>query len=94
LRLEYRTRLKSYLEGQLRELEGRGTEAPTGGTPSGAQGGQGAQGAPTQPQGAPAGQGGGSPFSAGSPVAGSDGPSGPPQQPGSSYRLDEGSDQR
>ena len=27
---EYRSRLKSYLEGQLRELDGRGSEAPAG----------------------------------------------------------------
>lgn len=90
---EYRGRLKSYLEGQLRELEGRSTEAPSGGSP----GGGGAGGGSSQPQGQPASQGaqqgGGSPFSAGAPVAGSDGPSGPPQQPGG-YSLDEGSDQR
>jgi hypothetical protein len=28
---EYRTRLKTYLESQLRDLEGRGTAAPTDG---------------------------------------------------------------
>jgi DivIVA domain-containing protein len=86
---EYRGRLKSYHQGQLRELEGKGTEAPSGGSGGGSS--------PQQPQGAPASQGapqGGSPFSAGSPVSGSDGPGGPPQQPGSGFSLDEGSDQR
>lgn len=88
---EYRGRLKSYLEGQLRELEGRGTEAPAGspgGPPGGASGGQ--QGAPQQGQ---SGQPARSPFSPGAPV-GSDVPSGPPQQPGSGFALEDGSDQR
>jgi DivIVA domain-containing protein len=86
---EYRTRLKSYLEGQLRELEGRGTEAPSG-SPGGAggQGGQSGQGG--QQPGQPA----RSPFTPGSPVGGET-PGGPPQQPApSGFALDEGSDQR
>jgi len=33
---EYRTRLKTYLESQLRDLEGRGSAAPAGGTRNGA----------------------------------------------------------
>lgn len=88
---EYRGRLKSYLEGQLRELEGRGTEAPAAGQggPGPAQAGQ--PGQPGQPAQA---QPGRSPFSPGAPVGGGEGPSGPPQQPGSGYALDEGSDHR
>jgi DivIVA domain-containing protein len=79
---EYRSRLKSYLEGQLRELDGRSTEAPAAG-----QGGQGqppAQPTAGQPQGQSQGQPQGqrSPFAPGAPVGGGDQPSGPPQQPG------------
>jgi DivIVA domain-containing protein len=76
---EYRSRLKNYLEGQLRELDGSSTSAPAvqGG---GGQGGQPPQGQP--PQGQPTGQGAParSPFAPGAPVGG-DAPSGPPQQP-------------
>lgn len=86
---EYRARLKSYLEGQMRELEGRAsTEAPqrpAGGGQPGAPGQPGQQGQPGQPgQGAPQ----RSPFSSGSPVGGGDGPGGPPQQPGGGYRVE------
>jgi DivIVA domain-containing protein len=76
---EYRSRLKNYLEGQLRELDGSSTSAPA------VQGG-GGQGQPPQgqqaPQGQPTGQGAParSPFAPGAPVGG-DTPSGPPQQP-------------
>ena len=86
---EYRGRLKSYLEGQLRELEGRGSEAPgqSGGGASGGQPGQ--SGQPAQP-GQSGQQQSRSPFSPGAPVGGGDGPSGPPQQPGSGYPVDEG----
>ena len=73
---EYRSRLKSYLEGQLRELDGRSTDAPAGG-----QGGQPNQGQPAPAQAAPAQQGQRSPFAPGAPVGGGDQPSGPPQQP-------------
>ena len=106
---EYRTRLKSYLEGQLHELEGRRTDSPAPGNQSG-QSGQSGQGGQPGQAGAPGGQGtapqapqapagadqpGRSPFSPGAPVGGGDGrPSGPPQQPSSGYQLDEGSDQR
>ncbi|HEX7187080.1 MAG TPA: DivIVA domain-containing protein [Actinomycetes bacterium] len=93
---EYRGRLKTYLEGQLRELEGRATDAPAsaGGQSSSATQG----GAPQQAgQGAAPAQGGSparSPFSPGAPVGGGDSsPSGPPQQP-QGYVLDEGSDHR
>jgi DivIVA domain-containing protein len=93
---EYRTRLKSYLEGQLRELEGRGSEAPGGQ----AGGGQAAAPSPAgggQPQGQQGQQGqpARSPFSPGAPVGGGDTPGGPPQQAApSGFALDEGSDQR
>src|SRR3954447_4480345 len=76
---EYRTRLKSYLEGQLRELDSRGSEAP-----SGSRGTDNAH----QPQQR-------SPFSAGAPVGnqgGQNGPSGPPQQAPTGFGLDEGHD--
>ncbi len=86
---EYRSRLKSYLEGQLRELDGRGSEAPAGQAQQGQPGQQG-QPAPQgqQPQGQPAQQGqqpgqaapARSPFAPGAPV-GEQSPSGPPQQP-------------
>lgn len=89
---EYRGRLKSYLEGQLRELEGRTSEAPggtSGGGPNQPSGGQPTSG---QPTGGQQGQGqqGRSPFSPGAPVGGGDGPSGPPQQPTPGFALDEG----
>ncbi|MDQ1586220.1 MAG: hypothetical protein QOH80_1585 [Actinomycetota bacterium] len=91
---EYRTRLKSYLETQLRELEGRGSEAPAGQRP--AQQGQPPAGGPVgqQPrspftQGAPVGQHGGAPGPA------SDAPGGPPQQASASgYTLEEGPEPR
>jgi hypothetical protein len=35
---EYRTRLKTYLESQLRDLAGRGSAAPSDGRTSGTQG--------------------------------------------------------
>jgi DivIVA domain-containing protein len=82
---EYRSRLKSYLEGQLRELDGRTTEAPAAGQGQGPSQGQGqSQSQPQgqtqgQPQGQPQGQR--SPFAPGAPVGGGDQPSGPPQQP-------------
>jgi DivIVA domain-containing protein len=92
---EYRTRLKSYLESQLHELEGQSTQAPApsrgnqpppGGAPAG---------------GAPAGRdlsqpGQSSPFSPGTPVGGSgnNGPSGPPQQAPSGFALDDGTEPR
>jgi DivIVA domain-containing protein len=88
---EYRGRLKSYLEGQLRELDSRSSEAPggQGGQGSGGQGGQGSGGQPAGGQpGQP--QQSRSPFSPGAPVGGGDGPSGPPQQPTPGYALDEG----
>ena len=72
---EYRSRLKNYLEGQLRELDGSTSSAPA--VQAGGQPPQG-QPAPGQPagQGTPA----RSPFAPGAPVGG-DAPSGPPQQP-------------
>ncbi len=86
---EYRTRLKSYLEGQLRELEGRSTEAPAGqggsGGPGGASGPGGSQpgGQGSQPgQGA---QGGGQPARTsqpGQPAGESGGRPGQSSQPG------------
>ncbi|HET8969412.1 MAG TPA: DivIVA domain-containing protein [Candidatus Nanopelagicales bacterium] len=87
---EYRGRLKSYLEGQLRELDSRSSEAPgqQGGQAQqgGGQGGQGQQGG----QGGQGQPGGRSPFAPGAPVGGGDSPSGPPQQPGSGFALDDG----
>jgi hypothetical protein len=69
---EYRSRLKSYLEGQLRELDGRTGEAGAAAA-TGQQSGQSpAQQSPGQPAR--------SPFAPGAPVGG-DSPSGPPQQP-------------
>jgi DivIVA domain-containing protein len=91
---EYRTRLKSYLEGQLRELEGHGSQAPaarpTGGPPQGGQPGggqQGDQGGQSAPR---------SPFSPGAPVGstGNNSPSGPPQQAPSGFALDDGREPR
>jgi DivIVA domain-containing protein len=80
---EYRTRLKSYLEGQLRELDGRPTQAP------GAPGSSG----PANPVGQPAGSGqpgqpSRSPFSPGAPVGGNSGG----QQSPSGFGIDEGGD--
>ncbi|MGH8970074.1 MAG: DivIVA domain-containing protein, partial [Actinomycetes bacterium] len=78
---EYRSRLKSYLENQLRDLDSRASEAPAGQQQAG-QGGQPNQPGPAgQPnQGAPAGAPR-SPFAPGTPVGGGDRPGGPPQQP-------------
>jgi DivIVA domain-containing protein len=115
---EYRTRLKSYLEGQLRELEGHGSQAPAarpGGQPppGGGQQQAGGQQQGGAPQGGPQ-QGGGpqggsqpgeggvgqsaprSPFSPGAPVggAGSNSPSGPPQQAQSGFALEDGREPR
>ena len=59
---EYRSRLKSYLESQLRELDVRATQAPSGGSPGGPPSSGG------QPQGQP-GQAPRSPFSPGAPWA-------------------------
>src|SRR3954447_14063180 len=86
---EYRSRLKNYLEGQLRELDGRATDGPAGGASNAAgqphQGQPAPQGQPQgqQPQGQQQGQPQGqrSPFAPGAPVGGGDQPSGPPQQP-------------
>jgi DivIVA domain-containing protein len=83
---EYRSRLKSYLEGQLRELDGRtgeaGAAAPAAAA-TGQQSGQ-PQGQQSPAQQSPAQQSPGqparSPFAPGAPVGG-DSPSGPPQQP-------------
>jgi DivIVA domain-containing protein len=85
---EYRSRLKNYLEGQLRELDGRSTDAPAGQAAPGQPGqgpqpgqGQGQPGQGQQPgQAAPAAAPARSPFAPGAPVGG-DAPSGPPQQP-------------
>jgi DivIVA domain-containing protein len=82
---EYRSRLKSYLEGQLRELDGRTTQAPSGGSPGGpggpggppSSGGQPAQGQPGQSR---------SPFSPGAPVGGNSAG----QQSSSGFSVDEG----
>ena len=75
---EYRSRLKSYLEGQLRELDGRTTQAPSGGSPGGppSSGGQPAQGQPGQSR---------SPFSPGAPVGGNSAG----QQSASGFSVDE-----
>jgi DivIVA domain-containing protein len=82
---EYRSRLKSYLEGQLRELDGRTTQAPSGGSPGGpagppSSGGQPGQGQPGQAR---------SPFSPGAPVGGN---SAGQQQSSSGFSVDEGGD--
>jgi DivIVA domain-containing protein len=80
---EYRTRLKSYLEGQLRDLESRASDAPSGSR-------SGETGPPSQ-HGQPQAQR--SPFSPGAPVGqGHNGPGGPPQQAPSGFALDEGQD--
>ena len=92
---EYRTRLKAYLETQLRELEGRSTEAPGGGRPGGQQP------AGQQPAGAQSGQPQGgdqqrSPFTAGAPVGqpSGDNPGGPPQQASSGFQLEDNNQDR
>jgi DivIVA domain-containing protein len=87
---EYRSRLKSYIENQLRELVGRGSEAP-----SDQHGGQpGPSGSGDRPSGdrAPGGQPARSPFAPGAPVGqrGTDGPSGPPQQAPSGFIIGDG----
>jgi vacuolar-type H+-ATPase subunit H len=74
---EYRSRLKSYLESQLRELDVRATQAPSGGSPGGPPSSGG------QPQGQP-GQAPRSPFAPGAPVGGNSGQSG--------FTVDEGGD--
>jgi DivIVA domain-containing protein len=83
---EYRSRLKSYLENQLRELDS-GSQAPQGARPAAApqQQPQG-QGAPNAGQPQPA----RSPFAPGAPVG--QGPSGPPQQASSGFALEDGGD--
>jgi DivIVA domain-containing protein len=85
---EYRTRLKSYLEGQLRELDNRGSEAPSGSRASSDnQPGVGQHGQPSQR----------SPFSPGTPVGsqGHNGPSSPQsQQAPSGFALEEGQEPR
>ena len=91
---EYRSRLKSYLEGQLRELEGDASQAP-GGAPGAGERGTGPAGPPGQPaqggqpgqpaQPAQGAQAPRSPFSPGAPVSGGQAPSGPPQQPGGGF---------
>jgi DivIVA domain-containing protein len=80
---EYRTRLKSYLEGQLRELDGRPTQAPGGPGPSGTSNPVGQPGASGQPGQPPR-----SPFSPGAPVGGNSG--GQPAPSG--FGIDEGGD--
>jgi DivIVA domain-containing protein len=77
---EYRSRLKSYLEGQLRELDVRATQAAGG---------------PANPGGQPAssgqpGQAPRSPFSPGAPVGGNS--AGQGQQAPTSFGIDEGGD--
>ncbi|MGZ4592049.1 MAG: DivIVA domain-containing protein [Actinomycetes bacterium] len=99
---EYRSRLKAYLEGQLRELEGHGSQAPSarpaggpqGGPPGGPQGGGAPQGVSSDQGGL--GQAPRSPFSPGAPVGGSgnSSPSGPPQQAQSGFALGEGPEAR
>jgi DivIVA domain-containing protein len=81
---EYRSRLKSYLEGQLRELDGRATQAPSA-PGGGAQGGQPGQPAP---QGAQPAQAPRSPFAPGAPVGGNNAG----QQSPSGFALDDGAD--
>jgi DivIVA domain-containing protein len=76
---EYRTRLKAYLETQLRELEGRGASppAPTGApTPTPAP-----PASPAVPRAAPPAAGGASPFRPPTFAGGGEsGPSAPPRQ--------------
>lgn len=95
---EYRARLKVYLEGQLRDLEGRGGSAarPADGPPTAAP----AAGVttsttppPTRPGTTPPGTGApASSFGHGSPATPDDGtPSGPPREaPGGAFVVDEG----
>jgi DivIVA domain-containing protein len=78
---EYRSRLKSYLESQLRELDGRTTQAPGGGSP----GGPTSSGQPAQAQPAQAPR---SPFSPGAPVGGNSAG----QQSSSGFTVDESGD--
>jgi TolA-binding protein len=102
---EYRARLKSYLEGQLRELDGRTSGDPVARPPAGPSGNSNATG-PGLGQAAPVGAhalpqpaaqtaGRPSPFAPASPVNQhhSDGPSGPPQQ-AAGYIIDEGPEPR
>jgi DivIVA domain-containing protein len=91
---EYRSRLKSYLEGQLRELDGRSTQAPSGSAPGGGGAPGGAppagpsgSGQPA-PQSAQPAQAPRSPFSPGAPVGGNNAG----QQSPSGFALDEGGD--
>ena len=93
---EYRGRLKSYLEGQLRELDSRSSEAP-GGQGASAQGpgpqGSGGQGAGGQGSGGQAtgGQGaGGAPSGAGQPGGQQGQPSRSPFSPGAPVGGGEG----
>ncbi len=72
---EYRSRLKTYIEGQLRDLEGRDDVAKS---MSGGAIGSRSSGSPFSS----------SPASLG--VGTSDGPGGPPQQPRGGYVMDEG----
>jgi TolA-binding protein len=94
---EYRTRLKSYLEGQLRELEGRSpgeavpraaaTANSSGGPGMGHSGGTGQHAMPQSPPNSSR----PSPFAPANPVGQphlGEGPSGPPTQAG--YIIDEG----
>jgi vacuolar-type H+-ATPase subunit H len=76
---EYRSRLKAYLEGQLRELDGRPTQAP--GAPGAAPAG------PPNPAGQAA-QAPRSPFSPGAPVGGNNAG----QQSPSGFAIDESGD--
>jgi vacuolar-type H+-ATPase subunit H len=81
---EYRSRLKSYLESQLRELDGRPTQAPGG---PGSSGPPSAAGQPNQGSGQP-GQAPRSPFSPGAPVGGNSAG----QQSSSGFGVDESGD--
>jgi DivIVA domain-containing protein len=84
---EYRSRLKSYLESQLRELDGRTTQAPGGPGSSGppTTAGQPAQGSSGSGQ---PGQAPRSPFSPGAPVGGNSAG----QQSSSGFGVDDGGD--
>jgi DivIVA domain-containing protein len=102
---EYRTRLKSYLEGQLRELEGRNSDGGPRSAPNAnananatapglslANATTGSHALPqNSPQPTPSRP---SPFAPANPVGShhGDGPSGPPQQAG--YIIDEGPEPR
>jgi len=102
---EYRTRLKSYLEGQLRELEGRNSDsgprsapnanANANNTAPGLSLANATTGSHALPQNAPQPTPSRpSPFAPANPVSShhGDGPSGPPQQAG--YIIDEGPEPR